>query len=120
VFQLNLLPHALTTTAAYLCGVAALTLQGICVSVLFDDARGVAHTAAASRIWRDGSPCVKAGCRRLVPGDRGAARHGREDIRTDELDGSDPQFRSPKRQPSASGARFSNAEARLSDGVTSL
>jgi hypothetical protein len=61
VFQLNLLPHTLTTFAAYLCSAAALTFQAICVSALFDDERGIARTATPSRIWRDTSPWVKGG-----------------------------------------------------------
>jgi hypothetical protein len=50
----------LTTIAAYLCSAPALTFHGICVSVLFDAARGAADTAAPSRIGCDSNPLVKA------------------------------------------------------------
>lgn len=60
VYQLNFVPHTLTTVAAYLCSAAALTFHALCVSVLFDDARGIAPPAPAPRGGRDASIWVRA------------------------------------------------------------
>ena len=45
-FQLNYVPHALTTVGAYAWNAATLTFQALCVSHLFEEVHGVARIAA--------------------------------------------------------------------------
>lgn len=52
IFQLNLLPHVITTIAAYIWTVATVVVHALCVSVLFDAARGVAPVETSARAPR--------------------------------------------------------------------
>jgi hypothetical protein len=53
VFQLHFLPHALTSIAAYVWSATTLTFHAVCVSVLFDDSRGVQALATRSDAGRE-------------------------------------------------------------------
>jgi hypothetical protein len=48
VFQLHVLPHVAASVAAYIWSAAALTFHAVCVSVLFDEARGMVVTPRAA------------------------------------------------------------------------
>ena len=48
VFRLAYPPHAVTTVGAYVFSVVLLTLHGLAVSLLFDEARGVDTAPAGS------------------------------------------------------------------------
>ena len=61
LFQLNFLPHALTTLGAYVWNAATLTLYALCVSQLFDEARGMAPVVAPAHSDRRASVFVRAG-----------------------------------------------------------
>ena len=59
VFELNFFPHALTSLVAYFWSVATLTLYALCVSTLFDEARGVARREASPGRARRASAWVR-------------------------------------------------------------
>jgi hypothetical protein len=42
-------PHGLTTAGAYVRNAATLTFQALCISVLFDEARGVSRVGGPAR-----------------------------------------------------------------------
>jgi hypothetical protein len=61
VFQLNLLPHVITTIAAYVWSAATFVFHALCVSALFDEAYGAALVNARACDVRGATRWVKAG-----------------------------------------------------------
>ena len=60
VFELHVLPHALTTVAAYVWNAATVTFYALCVSALFDEAHGMVRVDAPAHDTRRANAWVRA------------------------------------------------------------